>query len=162
MDPSFRTPDELANYLGTPVLAALPKHGVKQSCRATMSKSILLGYYGFQEEPFGATRDSRCLYPSSTHREALASLKYGFASNRGFTALIAQPGMGKTTLLFRFLEDIRESARSVFLFNIDPQCESKEIVSYILRDLGIVPGRDSAEMHEQLNNVVVGRGSGRT
>jgi uncharacterized protein involved in exopolysaccharide biosynthesis len=28
MDPSFRTPDELANYLGTPVLAALPKRGV--------------------------------------------------------------------------------------------------------------------------------------
>jgi uncharacterized protein involved in exopolysaccharide biosynthesis len=27
MDPSFRTPDELANYLGTPVLAALPKGG---------------------------------------------------------------------------------------------------------------------------------------
>jgi uncharacterized protein involved in exopolysaccharide biosynthesis len=27
MDPSFRTPDELANYLGAPVLAALPKHG---------------------------------------------------------------------------------------------------------------------------------------
>jgi uncharacterized protein involved in exopolysaccharide biosynthesis len=27
MDPSFRTPDELANYLGAPVLAALPKTG---------------------------------------------------------------------------------------------------------------------------------------
>jgi uncharacterized protein involved in exopolysaccharide biosynthesis len=27
MDSSFRTPDELANYLGTPVLAALPKGG---------------------------------------------------------------------------------------------------------------------------------------
>lgn len=27
MDPSFRTPDELANYLGAPVLAALPKPG---------------------------------------------------------------------------------------------------------------------------------------
>jgi uncharacterized protein involved in exopolysaccharide biosynthesis len=27
MDPSFRTPEELANYLGTPVLAALPKRG---------------------------------------------------------------------------------------------------------------------------------------
>lgn len=27
LDPSFRTPDELANYLGTPVLAALPKSG---------------------------------------------------------------------------------------------------------------------------------------
>ena len=28
MDPSFRTPDELANYLGTPVLASLPKAGL--------------------------------------------------------------------------------------------------------------------------------------
>jgi general secretion pathway protein A len=120
-----------------------------------MSKTMLSGYYGFQEEPFGASRDARCLYPSSTHREALASLKYGFSCNRGFTALIARPGMGKTTLLFRFLEDIRESARTVFLFNIDPQCEAREIISYILRDLGIVPGRDSAEMHEQLNNVVL-------
>ena len=27
LDPSFRTPDELANYLGSPVLAALPRHG---------------------------------------------------------------------------------------------------------------------------------------
>lgn len=27
MDPTFRTPDELAGYLGTPVLAALPKDG---------------------------------------------------------------------------------------------------------------------------------------
>jgi uncharacterized protein involved in exopolysaccharide biosynthesis len=27
MDPTFRTPDELAGYLGTPVLAALPKGG---------------------------------------------------------------------------------------------------------------------------------------
>jgi uncharacterized protein involved in exopolysaccharide biosynthesis len=27
LDPSFRTPDELANYLGAPVLAALPKPG---------------------------------------------------------------------------------------------------------------------------------------
>ena len=27
LDPSFRTPEELANYLGTPVLAALPKGG---------------------------------------------------------------------------------------------------------------------------------------
>ena len=27
MDPTFRTPDELAGYLGAPVLAALPKGG---------------------------------------------------------------------------------------------------------------------------------------
>ena len=36
---------------------------------------MLLQYFGFKQEPFGATPDPRCLYPSHTHREALASLE---------------------------------------------------------------------------------------
>jgi type II secretory pathway predicted ATPase ExeA len=116
---------------------------------------MLLQYFGLQKDPFGATPDSRCLYPSNTHREALASLKYGFMSNRGFTAMIAPPGMGKTTLLFRFLNEIRESTRTVFLFDIDAECEPRELVGYILRDIGIVPGSTSSEMHEQLTRALV-------
>src|SRR6202046_1540725 len=100
---------------------------------------MLLNYFQLSDDPFGSTPDPRCLYHSPTHREALASLKYGFLSNRGFTALIAPPGMGKTTLLFRFLEDIQASARIAFLFNIDSQCQPQELVRYILRDLGIKP-----------------------
>jgi type II secretory pathway predicted ATPase ExeA len=116
---------------------------------------MLLQYFGFQEEPFGTTPDPRCLYPSHTHREALASLKYGFHSNRGFTAMIAPPGMGKTTLLFRFLDDIRESARTVFLFDVDAECEPRDFVAYLLRDIGITPGQSSSEMHEQLSDALV-------
>lgn len=116
---------------------------------------MLLQYFGFQKDPFGATPDSRCLYPSHTHREALASLKCGLMGNRGFTAMIAPPGMGKTTLLFRFLNEIRESARTVFLFDIDAECEPRELVGYILRDIGIVPGSTSSEMHEQLTRALV-------
>ncbi len=62
--------------------------------------------------------------------------------------------MGKTTLLFRFLEDTRETARTVFLFDIDAQCEPREFVAYILRDLGITPGQSSAEMHAQLSEAL--------
>ena len=116
---------------------------------------MLLQYFGFHEDPFGATPDPRCLYPSHTHREALASLEYGFHSNRGFTAMIAPPGMGKTTLLFRFLDDIRKSARTVFLFDIDSECEPREFVGYILRDIGITPGKHSAEMHAQLSDALI-------
>jgi general secretion pathway protein A len=116
---------------------------------------MLQQYFGFNSDPFGTTPDPRCLYYSHTHREALASLKYGFYSNRGFTALIASPGMGKTTLLFRFLTDIKESARSVFLFDIDTQCQPQELAGYILRDIGITPGRSNAEVHEQLDGVLV-------
>jgi type II secretory pathway predicted ATPase ExeA len=112
---------------------------------------MLSQYFGFKQDPFGATPDPRCLYPSHAHLEALASLEYGFHSNRGFTAMIAPPGMGKTTLLFRFLEEIRESARSVFLFDIGAECEPREFVAYILRDIGVIPGTTSSEMHEQLS-----------
>jgi type II secretory pathway predicted ATPase ExeA len=116
---------------------------------------MLLQYFGFKEEPFGVNPDPRCLYLSRTHQEALEALQFGFSSNRCFTAMIAPPGMGKTTLLFRFLEDIRDSARVVFLFDLDPQSEPREFAAYILRDLGIVPAHGSAEMHEQLSNAVI-------
>jgi general secretion pathway protein A len=135
-----------------------PSAGANRHLRRTAhtdNKSTQLLHFGFREEPFGATPDPSCLYSSNTHREALASLKLAFFSNRGFTALIAPPGMGKTTLLFRFLEDIRQSARTVFLFDVDPQCQPRELIAYILRDLGIHPGSNSAKMHEQLNEVLV-------
>ena len=115
---------------------------------------MLLRYFGFQEDPFGATPDPRCLYPSHTHLEALASLKYGILSNRGFTAMIAPPGMGKTTLLFRLLKDIRETSRSIFIFDINPECEPQELLGYILRDMGITPGKGSSEMHQQFSEAL--------
>jgi len=116
---------------------------------------MLLQYFGLKEEPFGVSPDPRRLFLSQTHSEALEGLQSGFSSNRGFTAMIAPPGMGKTTLLFRFLEQIRSTARVVFLFDVDSTCEPREFVAYILRDLGIVPAQGSAEMHDQLSEVLV-------
>ena len=116
---------------------------------------MLSQYFGFKEEPFGISPDPRCLFLSQTHRQALEALEEGFLSNRGFTAMIAPPGMGKTTLLFRFLEDVRESARVVFLFDLDATCEPREFVAYVLRDLGITPAQGSAEMHEQLSEALI-------
>ncbi|MGA8670800.1 MAG: AAA family ATPase, partial [Terracidiphilus sp.] len=62
-------------------------------------------YFGFNKDPFESTPAPRCLFKSPTHQEAPASLMCHFFSNRGFTALIAPPGLGKTTLLSRFLDD---------------------------------------------------------
>ena len=116
---------------------------------------MLSQYFGFKEEPFGFSPDPRCLFLSRTHQQALEALEEGFQSNRGFTAMIAPPGMGKTTLLFRFLEDVRESSRVVFLFDLDATCEPREFVAYVLRDLGITPAQGSAEMHEQLSEALI-------
>jgi general secretion pathway protein A len=75
-----------------------------------------LDYYKLQEQPFGVTPDSRYLFLTSSHKEALNSLVYGIESGCGFVALIANPGLGKTTLLFQTLDILRDNARIVFLF----------------------------------------------
>jgi general secretion pathway protein A len=77
---------------------------------------MVLPFYQLPEQPFGVTPDSRYFFLSNTHREALASLLYGVDAGCGFLAVIAAPGLGKTTLLFDALLCLRQSALTVFLF----------------------------------------------
>jgi hypothetical protein len=93
---------------------------------------MFLDHYHLREQPFGVTPDPRFLYLSATHREALASLYYGVEASRGFMALIAEPGMGKTTLLFQLMERVRKSVCFAFLFQT--QCDSREFLRYLLAD----------------------------
>jgi type II secretory pathway predicted ATPase ExeA len=111
----------------------------------------LLDFFGLTQQPFGVTPDPSFLYLSRTHREALASLIYGIENGLGFLALIAKPGMGKTTLLFRLLQNFRSSARSTFLFQT--QCTSREFLQFLLSDLGLETNgsQDLVRMHEELN-----------
>jgi general secretion pathway protein A len=114
---------------------------------------MLLEYYKLAEQPFGVTPDSRFLYLGPKHREALASLVYGTESNRGFLALIAKPGMGKTSLLYHYLSYLRDKARTAFVFRTD--CDSREFIRHVLLDLGIdVAGMDLPAMHDALNRLL--------
>ena len=144
MDPTLHQPDEMANYLG-----------FLMHRRRVESSATLLEHFGFQEDPFKVSPDPRYMYPSQTHLEALAALENGFYNDRGFIAMIAPPGMGKTTLLYRFLEDTQATARSVFLFDIDAECKPRDFVGYILRDFGITPAPSSSEMHKQLGEALI-------
>jgi general secretion pathway protein A len=114
---------------------------------------MVLDFYNLAEQPFGVTPDSRFLYLGPQHREALASLVYGTESNRGFLALIAKPGMGKTSLLYHYLGYLRDKARTAFVFRTD--CDSREFIRHLLIDLGIeVAGMDLPAMHEALNRLL--------
>jgi general secretion pathway protein A len=114
---------------------------------------MFLEYYKLTEQPFGVTPDSRFLYLGPKHREALASLVYGTESNRGFLALIARPGMGKTSLLYHYLSYLRGKARTAFIFRTD--CDSREFIRHLLIDLGIdVAGMDLPAMHDSLNRLL--------
>jgi len=115
---------------------------------------MFLEYYQLREQPFGVTPDPRFLYFSPGHREALASLIYAIESRRGFSAMIAEPGMGKTTLLFRLLETLRSTARTAFLFQTEG--DSRDLLRGVLADLGIpTQSHDLPTLHEALNAALV-------
>jgi general secretion pathway protein A len=111
---------------------------------------LYLNFFGLREQPFGVTPDPRFLYLSEAHKEALASLYYGIEANRGFIGLIAQPGMGKTTMLFHLLETFRTSARIAFLFQT--HCNSREFMRLLLAELGCEEDtQDLVRMYDEFN-----------
>ncbi|HUK24554.1 MAG TPA: AAA family ATPase [Terriglobales bacterium] len=90
--------------------------------------------YGLADNPFGVTPDTRYLYESKTHAEAKASLLVGIECSVGFQALIAPPGMGKTTMLFSILEQFDKAARTAFLFQT--QGTPRDFLRYLIHELG--------------------------
>jgi general secretion pathway protein A len=114
---------------------------------------MFLDFYKMKEQPFGVIPDPRFLYLGQSHREALASMHYGIESNRGFVALIAHPGLGKTTLTFQLLENLQQASRAVFLFQT--QCNTKELFQYLLNGLGVdAEGMELVSMHNKLNQIL--------
>jgi type II secretory pathway predicted ATPase ExeA/outer membrane protein OmpA-like peptidoglycan-associated protein len=113
----------------------------------------LVGHFGLHENPFGVTPDPHFLFLSETHREALASLINGIGCEFGFQLLLAQPGMGKTTLLFNFLERFRTTAYTAFLFQ--PLFEPRELLQAVLSELGNGSEQTSmGKLSEHLNGLL--------
>lgn len=115
---------------------------------------MYLKWFGLNEEPFGVTPDPRFLYMGPSHREALASLLHSIQTGRGFMTLIAEPGMGKTTIISEMLERTRTFVQSVFLFQT--QCTRQELLRYLLSDLGVQARSDDiVALHEQFSEILV-------
>jgi N-acetylmuramoyl-L-alanine amidase len=114
---------------------------------------MFLDYFQLRAQPFGVTPDPAYLYPSRTHCQVLDSLTEGILDDRGFLALIAEPGMGKTTLLYQILERLQDQARVAFVFQT--QCNSHDFLRYVLGDLGInTSGMGLVAMHNALNDLL--------
>jgi general secretion pathway protein A len=118
------------------------------------SSAAFLGFYGLYQQPFDVTPDPAFLYFSRVHREALTTLAQGIENLRGFMTVIAKPGMGKTTLLQKLMEDLKDSARIIFLFQT--QCTSRELLGYILHELEVDhTSMDIVAMHYALNQALL-------
>ena len=114
----------------------------------------VLAFYKLPQQPFDVTPDPAYLYFTPTHRAALASIKEGIEHFRGFMVLVAEPGMGKTTLLNKLMDDLSDSAQVVFVFQT--QCTSRELLCFILNELEVDhAGMDVVAMHRALNQALL-------
>ena len=115
---------------------------------------MVLPFYQLREQPFGVTPDSRYFFLSNTHGEALASLLYGVDAGCGFLALIAAPGLGKTTLLYNALRFLRQSAVTVFLF--ETVCTPLDLLRSLLTALGVKDAHGNlTRMQSRLQEVLI-------
>jgi general secretion pathway protein A len=92
-------------------------------------------YYGFLRNPFELAPDSEVLFLSETHKEGLATLRYGVLSNKGFLLLTGGVGTGKTTLINVLVKSLKPAVKVCVLSN--PILASTQFLHFIAAKLGI-------------------------
>lgn len=97
---------------------------------------MYLNHYGLDKVPFHITPDPDFLFPSPSHREALATLIYGARQRKGFIALTGEVGTGKTTLLRSFVKSV-EGTHTHVLYFFSPALTFRELLKLIIRGLRI-------------------------
>jgi putative secretion ATPase (PEP-CTERM system associated) len=65
-------------------------------------------FYGFTGKPFQLTPDLRFLYPSTSHKRAMAYLRYGLEQGEGFVVITGDIGTGKTLLIQTLLAELSD------------------------------------------------------
>jgi len=92
-------------------------------------------FYGFRENPFTITPDSKFFFPSQKHTRALDGLVYTVSQRRGFAVITGEIGSGKTTICRALLNRLDNGTKVVMITN--SYLSPKEFLSCILEDLGI-------------------------
>ena len=104
-------------------------------------------------EAFGNTPNPQFLLPSHSHAAALSFLSGVPKGPRNIRVLIGEPGVGKTILLLRLLEQFRGSALTAHLFWT--QLGRGEFLQYFLHELGVLhPRNEIREAQHQLTEVL--------
>jgi general secretion pathway protein A len=94
-------------------------------------------FFGLKDTPFGFSPDPRYMYWTKAVQEAHAALTYGIQSRKGFLLLTGEVGTGKTTLLNRLLDWLREQdIATAFVFN-SKLLGVKQLFDFMMADFEI-------------------------
>ena len=110
-------------------------------------------FFGLNRTPFHITPDPDFLFLSRSHEEALASIVYGVDQRKGFVVVLGDVGLGKTTILRYYLEELApKDLTTAYVFN--PNVTLKALLDTIFRELGIGDKPDNVpEMVDHLHGM---------
>jgi type II secretory pathway predicted ATPase ExeA len=95
-------------------------------------------FFGLQENPFAVSPDPRYLFITPRIQDAWRAIEYGIRSREGIILLTGEAGTGKTSLIRRLLDWLRESRMpTAYIFN--SHLESKHLYDFMLADFGVRP-----------------------
>jgi general secretion pathway protein A len=111
-------------------------------------------HFGLAELPFGVTSDPRFWHNNSLFREALATLRYGIETRKGFIVITGEAGTGKTTLLRRLMRNADSGVHTAYISST--RLGFIDLLRGTLNDLGIVNcAQDRLTLMAQLNEYLI-------
>jgi len=100
-------------------------------------------------EPFSNTPDTRFLYLSRQHEEALAAILYGIENRKGFMLLAGEVGTGKTMLSRAIVSGLPEEVFVSVILN--PMLSTTELLEAINDDFGNDMARGASGIKGELD-----------
>jgi general secretion pathway protein A len=115
-------------------------------------------YYGLRERPFDLSPNTRFLFLSKGHREALMHLRYGLTGRPGVTVLVGEAGTGKTTLVRAALE-VSNGRNATIVHLSNPTLTRQEFYEYVASgfSLGREAGASKSVFLRQLERTLAER-----
>ncbi len=92
-------------------------------------------FFGFVELPFSIVPNSRYLYLSQRHQEAMSHLQSGLGEGGGFAMLTGEVGTGKTTVAKAMLANLPIHTQAGFILN--PTFSERELLEAICDEFAI-------------------------
>ncbi len=115
------------------------------------------GFFGLKENPFNVNPDPRYLFLTKEIEEILSGLMYGIQTRKGILTLTGEVGTGKTTLVNRVLDWLRQrETKTAFLFN--SRMNSSQLFDFILAEFDIpCESRSKSQQLMKLNQWLLER-----
>ena len=109
-------------------------------------------YFGLNCKPFGIVPDTRFLFLSDSHREAIAHLVYALNEKNGFVQLTGEVGVGKTMACRYILANIPDDIDVALILN--PRVDEIGLLRMLCQEMHIDYSKDQHpnELTRLINN----------